>query len=289
MSVALQRTAQEKTFDAWGLTLAARYWPGEGMPIVALHGWLDNANSFVPLAEHLPNPILAMDFAGHGLSAHRPDGVATHFADHVRDVLALLDDAGLEKCILLGHSMGAGIATLFAATFPERVDKLVLVEGIGPMSGEPGEGPNQLRRSIDETQALAGKQKPCYTKFDGAVTARTRGFGGLSEACSALLCERGLVQTEQGWTWRSDARLRVASSLRMTEPQVEAFLRAIQAPTLLVVGEQGMGGNGMFDHRTHWIASLQVVRLPGRHHLHMESPQPVANAIKAFIAVPTDS
>lgn len=289
MSVALQRVAEEKTFTAWGLTLAARYWPGEGMPIVALHGWLDNANSFAPLAEHLPNPVLAMDFAGHGLSAHRPDGVATHFLDHVRDVLALLDDAGLEKCILLGHSMGAGIASLFASTFPERVEKLVLVEGIGPMSGEPGESPQQLRRSIDETVALAGKQKPYYQAFAEAVTARTRGFGGLSEACSALLCERGLVQTEQGWTWRSDARLRIASSLRMTESQVEAFLHAIQAPTLLVVGEQGMGGNGMFDHRTHWIASLQVVRLPGRHHLHMESPQLVAKSINEFIAVTADS
>src|SRR5690606_31152108 len=202
---------------------------------------------------------------------------------------ALLDDAGLEKCILLGHSMGAGIATLFAATFPERVDTLVLVEGMGPMSGEPGEGPNQLRRSIDETQALAGKQKPCYTKFDEAVTARTRGFGGPSEACSALLCERGLVQTEQGWTWRSDARLRIASASRMPEPQVEAFLRANEAPPLLVDGQRGRGGKGMFDHRTHWIASLQVVRLPGRHHLHMESPQPVANSINEFIAVTADS
>ncbi|MCB1838241.1 MAG: alpha/beta hydrolase [Alcanivoracaceae bacterium] len=285
----MSRVAEEKTFDGWGLTLAARYWPGKGMPIVALHGWLDNANSFVPFAQHVPNPILAMDFAGHGLSAHRPDGAATHFLDHVRDVLALLDDAGIGKCILLGHSMGAGIASLFAATFPERVEKLVLVEGIGPMSGEPAESPQQLRRSIDETQALAGKQKPCYAKFNDAVTARTRGFGGLSEACSALLCERGLVQMEQGWTWRSDARLCIASSLRMTEPQVEAFLRAIQAPTLLVVGEQGMGGNGMFDHRTHWIASLQVVRLPGRHHLHMESPQPVANSINEFIAVTAGS
>ena len=97
------------------------------------------------------------------------------------------------------------------------------------------------------------------------------------------------MQTEQGWTWRSDARLRIASASRMTESQVEGFLRAIKAPTLLVVGEQGMGGNGMFDHRTHWIASLQVVRLPGRHHLHMESPQPVANSINTFIAVTADS
>lgn len=289
MDTVMSRVAEEKTFDGWGLTLAARYWPGEGMPVVALHGWLDNANSFAPLAQHVSNPVLAMDFVGHGLSAHRPDGAATHFLDHVRDVLALLDDAGIGKCILLGHSMGAGIASLFAATFPERVEKLVLVEGIGPMSGEPGESPQQLRRSIDEALALADKRKPHYQAFGDAVTARTRGFGGLNETCSALLCERGLVQTEQGWTWRSDARLRIASASRMTESQVEAFLRAIKAPTLLVVGEQGMGGNGMFDHRTHWIASLQVVRLPGRHHLHMESPQPVANSINEFIAVTADS
>ena len=65
--------------------------------------------------------------------------------------------------------------------------------------------------------------------------------------------------------------------------QVEGFIRAIQAPVCLILGEQGMGGNGMFDHRLGWLQDATVVRLPGRHHLHMEQPKAVAEAINAFL------
>ncbi|MCK5887873.1 MAG: alpha/beta hydrolase, partial [Alcanivorax sp.] len=63
----------------------------------------------------------------------------------------------------------------------------------------------------------------------------------------------------------------------------EGFVRAIQAPVCQILGEQGMGGNGMFDHRLDWLPDATVVRLPGRHHLHMEAPKAVADAIDAFL------
>lgn len=280
-------SCQERVFEVWGQRLAGLSREGQGMPVLALHGWLDNAASFVPLMEHLPQPMVALDFSGHGLSAHRPDQAATHYVDHVRDVLAVLDQLGWSRCILLGHSMGAGVATLFAGCFPERVEKLVLIEGLGPPTSPAKDVAVTLRRAIDDMQVLAGKKKPVYETIDAAVEARCKGFGGLSAPCSRLLCERGLMVVDGeggGFTWRSDSRLRLTSSLRLTEEQVEAFARAIQAPTLLVVGEQGMGGQGQFEHRLDWINGLTLVRLEGRHHLHMENPAAVAEAISGFLA-----
>ena len=274
---------EERRFAAWGQTLAGWFKPGTGMPILALHGWLDNANSFLPMAEQLANPFLALDFAGHGYSDYRPEGAATHYVDHVRDVLAVADDMQWQQFILLGHSMGAGVACLFAGTFPERLHKLVLIEGLGPPTTPGQEAPATLRKAIADMQALPEKQKPVYGQFDDAVRARMEGFGGLGEEASRLLCERGLEQVPGGWTWRTDARLRLASSLRLTEDMVEGFLRAITTPTLLVLGEQGMGGHGMFDHRRDWLADITVERLAGRHHLHMESPTPMAAVIKSFL------
>lgn len=274
---------QERRFSAWGQTLAGWFRPGQGTPILALHGWLDNANSFRALAEHLPNPLLAMDFAGHGYSDHRPQGAATHYVDHVRDVLAVADDMQWSQFILMGHSMGAGVASLFAASFPERLEKLVLIEGIGPPTTAGESAAETLRKAIDDMLALPNKKKPVYACFDDAVQARTAGFGGLDEASCRLLCERGLEQVPGGWTWRTDARLRLTSSLRLTEAQVEGFLRAISVPTLLVTAEKGMGGNGMFDHRLDWIASLEQVQLPGRHHVHMEDAAGVAQPVLRFL------
>lgn len=277
---------EERRFRAWEQTLAGWFRAGEGTPIIALHGWLDNANSFLALAEQLENPLLAIDFAGHGYSDHRPDGVATHYVDHVRDVLAVADDMQWTSFILLGHSMGAGVACLFAATFPERVSKLVLIEGLGPPTTSGADAADSLRKAIGDMQALPGKQKPVYASFEEAVGARTKGFGGLCEAASRQLCERALEQVPGGWTWRTDARLRLASSLRLTEEMVEGFLRAIRSPSILILGDQGMGGQDMFRHRLDWVDGLTVVRLAGRHHLHMEDAAGVADALKPFLDQP---
>jgi pimeloyl-ACP methyl ester carboxylesterase len=283
----VERTSTEIRFPVWGQTIAARFWDGvvdaSGVPIIALHGWLDNANSFAPLAELLNNPILAIDAAGHGYSDHRPEQAATHYIDHVRDVVAVADAQGWEQFILLGHSMGAGVACLVAATFPERVQRLLVIEGLGPPATAEDKVAESLRKAIDGMAALPLKRKPVYPSKEAAAEARTGGFGGLDIASAVKLCERGLEKTDGGWTWRTDARLRLASSLRLSEAQIEGFLRAIASPTLLIVGEQGMGGSGLFDHRLAWVNGLTVKRLPGRHHLHMENAAAVAEVITSFL------
>lgn len=286
-----ERVSTEMRFPVWGQTIAARFWDGvvdggaggNGVPIIALHGWLDNANSFVPLAGLLTNPILAIDAAGHGYSGHRPELAATHYIDHVRDVIAVADAQGWDQFILLGHSMGAGVACLVAATFPERVQCLLVIEGLGPPATVEDKVAESLRKAIDGMAALPSKRKPVYPSQTAAAEARTGGFGGLDMASAVMLCERGLEKTDGGWTWRTDARLRLPSSIRLSEAQIEGFLRAIASPTLLIVGEQGMGGSGLFDHRFAWVNGLAVKRLTGRHHLHMESAAAVAEAITSFL------
>jgi len=275
---------EERRFQAWSETLAGWYRSGSGTPMLALHGWLDNAHSFAPLARQGLAPLLALDFAGHGLSDHRPPEAATHFVDHVRDVERVAATLEHEPFDLVGHSMGAGVAVLFAATFPERVRRLVLIEGLGPPATPGREAPAKLREAIAGMHGLADKQTPVYADFEDAVEARTRGFGGLSPESARLLCERGLEAVDGGWTWRTDPRLRLRSSLRLTEEQVEGFIRAIRAPTLLILGEQGMGGDGAFDHRLDWLEQVEVARLPGPHHLHMEAAEAVAERIRAFRA-----
>ncbi|AJD48034.1 alpha/beta fold family hydrolase [Isoalcanivorax pacificus W11-5] len=278
------RTPEERRIEAWGLPLAGRFWPGEGTPILALHGWLDNANSFLPLAAHLGQPLFALDFAGHGKSAARPLNTAVHYIDNVRDVLATADALGWQRFVLLGHSMGAGVASLFAGTFPDRVVSLVLLDGLGPPSTPGDEAPATLRKAVRAMQDLGAKRKPRYPRVDEAVAARTLGFGGLSESASRLLCERGLESGFGGWTWRSDARLRLPSSLRLTEEQVCGFLHAIQAPTLLVGAAEGLEGAGTFAERAAHVQDISVVRVPGGHHVHMDAPASVAEVIRPFLA-----
>jgi len=93
-------TPREICIDLPHIRLAGQRW-GEGEHIVlALHGWLDNAASFAPLAPHLIDDntsLIALEFAGHGRSAHRPLGAGYHFTDHMRDAMYAAETPGIQK------------------------------------------------------------------------------------------------------------------------------------------------------------------------------------------------
>ena len=96
----------------------------DGEKILCLHGWLDNAASFIPLMPSLENyHVVALDMPGHGGSQHRLPGYDYVFVDWIHDVLDAMDSLGWQKAHLLGHSMGGAIATIVAASAPERIDK----------------------------------------------------------------------------------------------------------------------------------------------------------------------
>jgi len=124
---------EEIRIDVAGHELAAKQWGDADKPaIIALHGWLDNAATYDRLAPMLSDyRIIALDFVGHGFSSHRPEGIRYHMLDNIDDVIGLADGLELERFILMGHSMGAGVSTMLAGAFPERIQKLILIEGIG--------------------------------------------------------------------------------------------------------------------------------------------------------------
>ena len=252
--------------------------------MIALHGWLDNAASFDPLAPKLSDArVMAVDLAGHGLSDHRPAGAAYHLLDYVRDVIAIADALQWERFVLMGHSLGAAIASLVAGVIPKRVSRLALIEGLGPLTAAPEALPVQLAASVQDQMLAAQKARPVYANREALVTARRRA-GDLSSASARILIQRGTQSYRGGWTWRSDARLRCRSP-RLSEDQVEAFLRRIAAPTLLIFGENGLETQyAEMSRRSDWLSDVSVVRLPGGHHLHMQPTPALTDAINAFLA-----
>lgn len=276
---------RELTLNTRWLNLAAkRFHGGGGKPVIALHGWLDNAASFGPLATRLPHlDILALDLPGHGLSDHRPPGQHYHFVDFIPDVIAAADSMGWERFSLLGHSMGAGIASLIAASFPQRVERLVLIDGLGPWGDNPDDCANHLAEATRQILAAPESPQRRYPSMEHIVAARMKA-GDLGEAAARLLVERNTGRDDKGWFWRTDPRLRYRSPIYITEQQAQAFLSRISAPTLFVRdAERSVPAQYNWEQRETLIRGLKVVRLAGGHHLHMENPVPVAAAIQSFL------
>ena len=118
------------------LRFAARCWgPENGIPFIGMHGWLDNAATYDHIAPLLPElKLVSLDFHGHGFSDHLPPGIAYHFADSVDLMFRVADQLGWEKFNLIGHSMGAAVAALMGGVIPERIQNMILIEGLGPFS-----------------------------------------------------------------------------------------------------------------------------------------------------------
>ena len=260
-------------------------------PVLALHGWLDNANSFVPLIPHLietASEIIAIDLAGHGYSQHRAVGNHYYFLDYVFDVIDLVDKLGWKQFRLVGHSMGAGIASLVAAIIPERVNRLVLLDGIGPLSAHKDHCVSQLRKSIRMHQGYASRvRKMTYLNWDTLIERRAKA-GNISHQAAELLVRRNARECDGEIIWIADRRLNIVSPMYLSEQQVLSFLSSIEAPVLLVKAKQGLlSQSAQLGHRLSSVNQLKVVELSGGHHLHMESPQRVAEYVSVFFKMET--
>lgn len=282
----MSETPSELTLTVHGRKIAAQTWGRTGgTRVLALHGWLDNAASFSRLAPLLSNvELVAIDFPGHGRSEHLPDGCWYHYIDSIDEVVSILDALGWSRATLLGHSMGAASASIAAATRPDRIDAMWLIEALGPLSTEPDNALALLRRSHAQRRERGSRGLRTFATLADAVAARQKGVSGLSSAAAMALIERGTRAVAGGWQWSSDPRLTLASPHRATNAQVVAWLGGIECPTLVVLAEPAATfmPAAVLAERAAAVAGIKVVHLPGTHHLHLEDPKPVAVAIEAF-------
>ena len=270
-----------------GLTLRGLRRACPGAPrVLALHGWLDNAASFVPLLPHLPDlDLVLLDLPGHGRSDHLPPGVSYTGASAIAQVLAAADALGWERFCLLGHSMGAGIASLTAAAAPERIQALLAIEGLGGLVGTDAQTVTRLRDALTAARALAAKPLRVFPDLDLPVRARMR-LNELSAGNARLLVERGVVPTQGGYHWSSDPRLTLPTPIRLTEGQVRNLLSAVTCPAwvLFATPAQSYFPEPQRAARAALLPHARVEYMAGTHHLHMEQPAAVAALLTRFLS-----
>lgn len=279
----MSHTFEEVRLRLPHLEVAAHlYGPEDGRPVIALHGWLDNAASFSRLAPLLNGVrILALDLPGHGLSDHRPAGAGYNIWDYAYDILQTAEQFGWQRFSLLGHSLGGIVSVLLAGAMPERIERLALIDGVIPYTGEAESAPRKLGEALRALLAVERKRKPVYASFDQAVAARMKGVGAVSREAAERLAQRGLMPVPGGYTWRTDPRLMLPSPLRLTLAHAQAFAQRVECPTSLIIARQGL----MTDAKViEFIDSLpfESHRLHGGHHLHLDDDEGAAAIAAVF-------
>ncbi len=279
---------QEVRLDCAGLQLAGLRL-GEGpRRVLALHGWLDNAASFVPLGA-LPHELelVAIDLPGHGRSDWLAPHAEYHYVDWVAWVDRILDALGWTECSLLGHSMGAGISALYAGALPDRVERLVLLDGLGPFTNRPETAPENLARALKGRRRVEPRSPRVHDSIDAAVERKLHALPYMSDEAARLLVERGTRAVDDGVVFSHDPRLVGRSLVRFTEPQVLAFLRSITAPTLVIRPSDSLdypGDHGDAEQRLHALDAAELLRVDGHHHVHLTHPERCSRVLEFLAA-----
>ncbi|AXT55440.1 alpha/beta hydrolase [Aquimarina sp. AD1] len=273
----------ELVLDIEGFKISAKTWGDKtGQPLLAIHGWLDNANTFDKIAPLLSEDIylVALDLAGHGFSDHRSVNDSYYLWDYAIDILNVVSILKWKNFSILAHSMGTGVAAIIAAAMPEFMDRLVFIDGLGaPFVINEGDVVSNFRKSTKQLKMakktkLFGFSSTNSSQFDTreeAIKDRMKSnISSMSYDASACLIGRSLSQTSNGYRWRYDPRIALPECYKMTERQAQLFIEKISCEVLVILGKEGLFSNGMFSERLKRFKKASVHWVTGGHHLHLE-------------------
>ena len=273
--------------EIFGRTMAAKRWGNSSGPkFIALHGWLDNANTFNRLAPLLPElNLVALDFAGHGYSDHRAAGAHYHQIDDVQDVIAAAQVLGWDRFNLLGHSMGAQISAEVSCLFPSKIEHAIFIDGM------LATGQLELDERIEQTREGLTKMLTSHIKpkvFDDVTAMAKRVTQATDQSFEAAieLVQRGHMLVDEGVTWSTDPRIRYPSPLRPSREYIDYLLGNSTVQSLLIVANQGDEWyRGEVPHVAQTHPELTVEYMDGPHHIHLEPEyyQQVGKHIRNFL------
>lgn len=263
--------------------------PDEAPTLIALHGFLDLACSFAPFVESLRSQVavrvIAPDLRGHGATEWIGRGGYYHFPDYVADMAALVESlGGKTPLLLLGHSMGGTIAALLAGTFPAWFERVVLIEGLGPVA-LPEDPPERMERWISEVRALREKAPRTMPDVQAAAARLRERNPRLTDSLARLLAQEGTRETDGGLVWSFDPLHRTRSPTGFVPAQFQSFLARISCPVLLVEGDESGWRQVIEAERASSLrfASREVISDSG-HMVHQDQPEALAKVVARFLA-----
>jgi pimeloyl-ACP methyl ester carboxylesterase len=248
--------------------------------VLLLHGFLDLAWGWRPTVEaglagrfH----VIAPDMRGHGDSDRVGAGGYYYFLDYLADVHELVQKMGRDKLSIVGHSMGGSIASYYTGSFPARVHKLALLEGLGPPPMAPP-GPERVQVWLSGWERVRNAAPRSYASVEEAA-ARLREHDSLLGADLALeLAQHGTVDDGNGRRrFKHDPLHATQGPYGIQLDWAMRFWRAITCPVLLVEGDQSEFRALATEERIACFARAQCQVLPGAGHM-MQRHQPVALA-----------
>jgi pimeloyl-ACP methyl ester carboxylesterase len=262
-----------------------RWSDSEEQPVLLLHGWGDTGATFQFLADHLPErALLAFDARGFGRTQWCEAGY--WYPDYLADLDAIVDWLSPGQPIdLVGHSMGGNVALLYAGVRPQRIRRVVSLEGFGLRPTVPEQAPAKYREWLD--QIVAGTSFASYDSFAHFARILERRHPRTSPAHLDFIARAWGRERDDGRIeLRADPRHKRVNPALYRRDEAEACWKQITAPVLLVAGDQSGIAQRMAEELTPQklttlFRDVRIETLAGAGHmLHHEQPAQVAELLR---------
>lgn len=271
-----------------------RHWGRQGDPILLmLHGWMDVSASFQFVVDQLKDRwhVVAPDWRGFGLSDALPVDTSW-FPDYLGDLEAILNLYSPDRpAYIVGHSMGGNIAMVYAGVRPQRVARLVNLEGIGLPSAEPQQAPGRYAQWLDEL--LAPPALRPYDSLSAVAERLQKNNPRLSRERAEFLADHWAKPDESGkWKLLADPVHKKVSPMLYRIDEITACWEKIAAPVLWIEAEDSisvrwpgppLAARTEIERRIRYIPNVEVVLVrDAGHMLHHDQPEEIAHRIEEF-------
>lgn len=283
-----------------GVSYRLRHWAAQektaldAPPLLLLHGWMDIGASFQQCVDKL-NPgrdVIALDWRGFGCSRSSQPVDSYWFYDYFADLDAIIDHICPHEPIdLLGHSMGANIAMIYAGTCPERVRRLVNVEGFGLPRTRPSDAPARLARWLSELKTPVSIRT--FASIQEVASHFMKRSPHLNKDFAVWLAQQWVEQKEDGrWHVCADPVHKRVNPILYRNDEILASWENIQARVLWVEGDTAdqdfLTGSRYsreeFEERLDKVNSIERIRISNcRHMVHLDQPDHLARSVENFL------
>lgn len=263
---------ESRTFTSQRLQLHFLVWGDErNPPLLLIHGTRDHAWSWRRTAEALADRycVYAPDLRGHGDSGWATGGEYS-IIDYALDLHALGEAIGRAPYTIVAHSLGGGVALQYAGAFPEKVSRIITIEGLGRHLWDRRESRpahERMRRWVESMRELEQRQPRVYETLEAAEERMREANGHLTPELARELTEHGVRRVDGGFAWKYDNFTRSGSPYEFNMEDARDLWNQVRCPILIIFGEESFGkrmGNmdlsAFHDYRSvrvekagHWV------------------------------------
>ncbi|XP_065162604.1 probable serine hydrolase [Atheta coriaria] len=280
----------------WG-HISGKWWgPTDKQPILAIHGWQDNAGTFdmlAPLIAVEGIPVLCVDLPGHGHSSPFPTGMYYYlFWDGLQIVSRIKTHYKWSKLRFIGHSLGGIISFMYASSFPDEVESFTCIDIASPAVVSPSSVVDKIGRTVSQFlkyETLPKELQPSYD-YEEMVNTAVAGYNGsCTREAVEILLKRGMRPVAGNkYVFTRDLRLKAMGLAMIGIDEAMAMAKRITCRVLNIRCEPGMKLANpeyyeMVMEELAKNATLERHTVPGMHHLHLNDAASIAPIVIDFL------